>query len=411
MKVNVPFFLLKVLIILQYLNIVADLFPSYIQIGVLFLWILSMLGSQRELLNKCIYLSGFSLIIFLIVLLRCFISGSIDLSYFSPMAAAISRYQVFAYLTLFPYVISLDRKKKQQIFNLTLICIAITILVSLYYIKMVDPQAIRNTQGVSYFGVGDFLLMYGMAMLMGPLFVFILEKIKRHDRPFMYIVSFILMSICLILCNLVTSVVISVVSIAVTLFISRGRKSWQLLLGIVLAIAIAMKSFWAQLLENIARSGVFYWSTSNKLIAIANVLRGDFANTDTLSLRLKLTMISVNSFKDNPVFGIDFANHKSGVIGGHAQWADDLARYGILGNCFIVISYMFAARYTIRYSEGLMMKYFMISEWIVFILLGFLNPCLSGTILMVMFVVVPAMNFYFEEESSTYENRNYKSIQ
>lgn len=397
MKINVSFLLLKALIVLQYLNLVADCFPSYFQMIVFIFWLIVMFAQKEKILNRCAYLSWFSFVFFAFVLLRCVSANMLDLSYFSPMNAAIGRYQLFAYLTLFPYVITLNKKQKKQIFDLTLACMAITVIVSLYYILFVDPQAIRNTQGVDYFGVGDFLLMYGMAMLMGPLLALIIAKRKKHEKPVLYFIVFCLMLLCLILCNLVTSLVIAIISIAVTVFLTQGRRVWQLTVGMLAIVVVALKSVWASMLRKIASSEIFYWTMNNKLIAIANVLQGDFENVDTLSLRVELSMIGLNSFKQNALFGIDFRNHKSGVIGGHAQWTDDLARYGIIGNLFLVLYYIFAAKYTVRQCKSSFVKHLMISEWIVFLILGFLNPCLSGTVLMVMFVVVPSLEFYFDE--------------
>lgn len=396
MKINSSLFLIKILIILQFMNPIADFFPSYIQMGIFALWVLSMLKS-REILNRCFYTSLISLAIFFITILRCLFAGAIDLGYFSPMQAAIGRYQFFVYVMLFAYVNELEKKEKEQVFNIALLSIMVTVLVSLYYLRVIDPQAIRNTQGVSYFGVGDFQLMYAIAVFLGPYFIFIKEKIRRHDKFMMHVICFILMIVCIILCNLVTSVVISIASIAILYFISLEKKEEQLIWGIVTIVFILMKSIWASLLKKIAETNIFYWTMNDKLNAIANILLGDMTNTDTLSLRVKLTNISLDSFKEHPFMGINFKNHQSGIVGGHAQWVDDLARFGILGNIIIWLNYFLVAKKTINISKTMKIKRIMGGVWIVFLVLGFLNPCLSGTILTIIFIVIPCMEFYFVE--------------
>ena len=76
------------------------------------------------------------------------------------------------------------------------------------------------------------------------------------------------------------------------------------------------------------------------------------------------------------------------------QWADDLARFGILGNLIIILNYAIIAIYTINTSKNMLEKNSMIATWIIFTILGFLNPLLSGPILMMIFVVIPILNEY-----------------
>lgn len=100
---------------------------------------------------------------------------------------------------------------------------------------------------------------------------------------------------------------------------------------------------------------------------------------------------SLQSFSENPIFGINFKNHVEGEIGCHCQWADDLGRFGILGNIFIVYNYVRIVKYTIR-NSGTFVKRNIISAWICFFILGFLNPNLSGTILMAILVIIPTFD-------------------
>lgn len=390
MLVNMAFLMTEILVILQFMNPIGDLFPSYIQMVVFALWLL-FVCFDKKLIWKFISISLVSAVILCFTFIRCIEAGTLDMGYFSPMQAVIGRYQFFVYPTMFIYIIRLEAKKKRRIFNLAVISIITTVIVSLYYVIGVYPQAIRNTQGVSFFGVGDFQLMYAMALFSGPYLSYIRKRWANKDRALVHIISFGLICLCIILCNLVTAVVTLALSIALSYYFYTKKLRHKLFLITIAGGAVAFKKVWADLLRNIAEKNIFYWSTNKKIIAVANLISGEHYGLDTISVRIKLTKTSWNSFKEHFLFGIDFRNHQSGVIGGHAQWVDDLARFGIFGNIIIWGNYIYIARYTIKNSCSFEMRSSLIVAWITFFVLGFLNPCLSGTIFMIMFIVIPCM--------------------
>ncbi len=382
--------MLETLIILVYLNPVADLFPSFLQIGIFVLWALFSIRNTK-LWGEALSISIINFIILVFSLLRCVMADQLNTDYYSTLQVVIARYQVFIYPILFIYVKGLSNRDKKKIFTLAIACILGTVLVSLYYIAAVDPQAIRNTQrSVALFGVGDFMLMYAIAIAIGPLLFLIIER--RHDKKSnkLLIISVVLMVVCLILCNLVTSVVVAAISIF-AMYIVRNKKKYGLVIvAAFAAIALAARTLLSKALFALAGKDLFYWSTNNKIIAIANVLSGDMTNIDTLSRRFMLARWSLESFKKHPFFGLDWKDHAYGTIGCHMQWADDLGRYGLIGNAIILLSYIRIAKYSVTSIENSFVKDSMITLWIMFFILGFLNPCLSATNLMMMFVVIPA---------------------
>lgn len=399
MKINIPMLLLKILIIIQYVNLVADLFPSFVQIIVFVLFLLSICNNKK-VISEGLKISYISLLIFIVVLLRCVIADRLDTSYYSPFQNVIVRYQFFVYPFIFGYINTLNNKMKKEIFKIAIISILITVIVSFYYMLFVDPQAVRNTQGVYYWGVGDFQLMYAIAILIGPLFMLISENKRKKKKTFYLVFALVLMLLCLILCNLVTTWIIVGISVGISAFLMIKSKLKYTLTGIVLFVIIAIRSSIAKLLYLISESGIFYWSTSNKIAAIANVLSGNFVNIDTLSRRMMLINQSLTSFSKHPLFGINFKEHIMGNIGCHSQWADDLARYGIIGNFIIFLNYIKVAKYTISHCTNYLTRKSMICAWITTFILGFLNPCLSGTILMAIFVLIPTIDSVSEEEKN-----------
>lgn len=395
---SVSFVLLEFLIILVYLNPIADLFSSYIQIIVFILWILFMVNN-KAFFGEALPFTVLNILIFIFSLIRCIFANQINTDYYSTFQIVIARYQMMIYPILYIYVKRLNKEKKRTLFNLAIFSIVGTILVSLYYILFVDPQAIRNTQrSVPLFGVGDFMLMYAMAISVGPIFFFIIKRIKDGKRSIGYILSFLLIIICLLLCNLVTSVVIAAISLFVMYIVSRNNKSMISILCIMSILLYIIKSNIAQLFYFIASKNLFYWSTNNKIIAIANVLNGDMTNIDTLSRRFMLASWSINSFKEHFLFGINWKNQKYGVIGCHMQWADDLGRFGVIGNLLFLIDYLYMFNYMKQHTLNTFVKNSIVTVWIMFFILGFLNPCLSATNLMMMFVIIPSMDGFFDYE-------------
>lgn len=384
--------MLYILIILQYMNPVADLLPNYYQIIIALLLIICIV-KNKKISRSIIQKPMLSFIIFLMTLLMCIYSDRLDLDYFSPMQSCIERYQIFINALLFTYIMTLSNKERLNIFILSIACIVTTVIVSLYYILMIDPQAVRNTQGVSYYGVGDFQLMYAMAILSGPYLMYIKDCYTKKQKFFYHILCFALMMICLLLCNLVTSVVVSVVSIVISRYYFCNNKITKKIFFYSLIALLSLKNLIAYLLKLVAEKGIFYWSTNNKILAVSNLILGNNENLDTLSARADLTMISLNTFRNNLLFGVDFKEHVSGIVGGHAQWVDDLARFGFIGNIAIIWNYLYFANYSISALKKEKLKKAVKSAWCVLFILGFLNPCMSGTILMIILVVIPCIPY------------------
>jgi len=60
------------------------------------------------------------------------------------------------------------------------------------------------------------------------------------------------------------------------------------------------------------------------------LLSGNIEITD-LSQRVSLLMNSISSFISSPLIGIGAYYNSYDIVGGHSQFIDDFARYGIFG--------------------------------------------------------------------------------
>lgn len=392
------FILLQLLIMLIFLNPVADLLPSYIQILVFIIW-LFFASMNTSFLKDAFSISWINIIVFIISLLRCIIADQLNTSYYSSFQVVISRYQLVVYPIIFMYVIRLNNTDKRKIFNLFYFCITITVLFSLFYIFYIDPQAIRNTQrDVTLFGVGDFIFIYSLSIAIGPIFFLVIRRLRSSKFFVLYFLSFILILVCIVLSNLVTSVIVSILSLTLMYIINYKKIIFSSLIPIISVCLFTLKKYISQFLKYIASKQLFYWSTNNKILAISNLLAGDYRNLDTLSRRKMLAEFSIESFRNNLLFGINWKDHKYGVIGCHMQWADDLGRYGVVGNFVIFLNYVYMIYITIKRIDSKFVKSALKTSWLMFFILGFLNPCISSANLMIIFVIIPSMTGFFEDK-------------
>ena len=404
------FYLLEILIILVFMNPVSDLLPNYTQIIVFSLWFLFNLKNTAIIRNGLSY-TFINIIIFIFTFVRCAAAGQLNTDYYSSFQIVISRYQMFVYPFIFMYVIKLHAEEKRKLFNLSIFCITITVLFSLYYIFFIDPQAVRNTQReIELYGVGDFMLIYSLAISSGPIIYFINRKRYLNQNTMIYYICFILIIMCILFCNLVTSVIICALSIFIMSIVHKNNKIHLLFSSIIVFLLIALKGMLANVLYFVANKNFFYWSTNNKILAIANILEGDYTNIDTLSRRFMLAGRSLKSFKEHPLLGINWNRHEYGTIGCHMQWADDLGRYGVLGNIIIYLNYIYLARVSVNSMSSNFNRNCMITIWIMFFILGFLNPCISSTNLMMIFVVIPSMEGFFTiDQRGNNEKKSFSS--
>lgn len=392
MKFDPSLFMLKTLIVLKFANIVGDVIPSYFQVVVTVLWFVSVL-LKKQLTVKSLKYSICSFVIFLITFLLCIYSNRLELDYFSPINSAIARYEFLIFSLIFSYVVLIEEEQRNELFKCSMKCITLTSLISLYYVLFIEPLAIRYSDYYKLIGVCDFQFVYSMAIFIGPYFCYIIDCYKRNVDVCFNVMVFILLLSCIGLSSLVTSVVIAVISLMLSFVIFFNKKIYNYLLYCILGIVVLCRKFFAEILILFSTKDIFNETINRKIVAIANIILGSDKYLDTYSIREDLTRISLNTFKENCWFGIDFKDHIAGVIGGHAQWADDLARYGILGNFFIIINYITTFSYMYKELKDYRKRKTITIALVNFLVLGFLNPNLSGTILLVIFVLVPCLPF------------------
>lgn len=235
--------------------------------------------------------------------------------------------------------------------------------------------------------------IYSLALLSGY-FVYILRKIALSDCKYKQFIT-----VCLITSILVIGAIVTLSMYATALFlmffgiilgIIYKRPNWQKkIILITLFVVVGYITFFPLILSAVQT----YIPDSKILVArfqeVMNILDGHADEDASSSARFSLSMISLNTFWDNPIIGI---THETGDIdkilfvklGNHAEWVDDLALYGVFA--FALFGFVWKT-YIILYKKADILVLFGS-----FLLLGFFNKCLYVVIMTIVFLYAPLIH-------------------
>lgn len=186
---------------------------------------------------------------------------------------------------------------------------------------------------------------------------------------------------------LMTAIILAIVGAALSVFYRRDKSLFNLAIKTTFTVLILAVLF----LFNYNRIYNYAVNIGNKetiqrLEEVKGVLTGNLSQGSDLGSRNNLRTVSFNTFLSHPIFGV---HHKyidevnESVIGNHAQWIDDLARYGM----FSVLMYLFlyyALKKQYRDTNILLPVLF-------YVITGFLNPLLYPSSSINIFVLVPLL--------------------
>ena len=163
----------------------------------------------------------------------------------------------------------------------------------------------------------------------------------------------------------------------------------------IIPIFFLIRSQVVLFLRFISTLTIFPSLTRSKILVAASVLETAELSS-TLLDRQEFKMNALNSFNNNPFFGISYMEYGNGTVSGHADWFDVLAVNGIIG--FILLC---LAIFSLTFStfKKLINKYDKFTFFIgitLFIILGFVNPNLSIEVLSTVFIIIPILLSEYE---------------
>lgn len=371
-----------------------------------YIWLLSVFLAKPRVVFKILnQIHYYSLFIFLLFL---FLGFSYANGVFSTVKAIGAFIQVLAPIFMYEFYSKFLSKKTVR--NLIVITLGIYIYYSfktILYLEL-NPLAAREMVSIgvddSLLIGGGFSLAYGFAILIPVLVYLAFNYSKFEEQIFinnLFTRVLIFFAIIVFLVTIYQSMF--AISFLIMLFGSLyslirmnkvKKKNNTLLYGVfIIAVFIILSANQLMpLLQNYLAS--LNTVISNKLLVLLNL--SDYSNikdTGSLGTRLELYMNSFYIWLDNPFLGVaykyDFSTTKMIAIGmgAHSEWLDLLAKYGLL-SVFLMI-YIFTPKKVYKYNQGYKLGF------ILFIILGFLNPIYIFNIFFIVFFYSPLLDDYF----------------
>lgn len=330
-------------------------------------------------------------VLLIIIIARSVLAKNLGFGFSDPMRMTIMIGNMIIAYNLYLYIRTRGEYFQKIIVLTALIGLSITILFSIYYVTFVDYLAVRNATRVNI-GVGDFNLIYSIIFLAIICFVNFNFSKYIHQKVIMIFI-FIITLLLIIKANFMTALLLFLVASVLTFImgIATGKKR-IIALSSLFFIGILFFFFKTQigtLLINLANANFFSWVINEKIIVVGDQLRGMQGDLETLGIRMEKITYTLQTFYQNPYFGVSYNNYNAFTIGGHAQWFDDLARFGFLGMVLWVSFYLTVFRRTLIKIEDEASRLSTQLAWLLFIVLGFLNPNTMSTVTMMLLTIIP----------------------
>lgn len=307
-----------------------------------------------------------------------------------------------------------NEKVDKILIRTTIACFIVTALTTIYNLR-INMNASRKLASSStpieerlYLesrNIGSFDFIYGILILL-PMLIFIIKSMKMQKKTmFLNIMIILLIIICIALANF--TIAYFFLGISLLLIFIPAKRDLKVTGIIIAAVSVVCLPIIINVLIYILSIVVNYIPsimTRNKINKIISLLSGNIEITD-LSQRVSLLMNSISSFISSPLIGIGAYYNSYDIVGGHSQFIDDFARYGIFGATPLIMFFRKFRRYILKNISDISLKNAYILSWLYFVILGLLNPVYGYGILFAVFVVLPTVIRDFQNKSNMSTNK------
>ena len=294
---------------------------------------------------------------------------------------------------------------------LVLYHITITISICLLGIHGTGLYRSRSSEGGILLAPQNFTIY---AAFMGIYYAY---KIMQSQRKrIIYIGLFLLNFVYIVMSSYTTQVFFFVFGVFTVFFYTKIKKKSTRIVVIAI-VGIALLIIQDQIVPFLSYINETMFASNPPVnVRIKEIIRllenGSITGTD-LGKRVELITVSLTTFLNNPICGIEFNNYNSlehGItIGSHCQWADDLGRYGLVG-MFFYISFLRIIWNKLSKISGIEDNPVKSAVFVYIMVYGFFNPVISeGTVMFVLIIQlllkldsdrVLERNIYSHEEDS-----------
>lgn len=383
--------------------------------------LLLLLGSTYTLTKALLY--AFSLLILLLVLLSsnkrhistpvlliiCFcvlyfftgiLNGEIEYILKLEMSFIVQSIP----LIVFNYFYKRDHEELLRIFKYSIIVYLILLVIYAVYF-FTNPFIARATDNNGVYG-NDVILGSGYFFTYSVVFFLICHVLFYVDKNGSLYKKIILYFLCFVIIFYTGSSITLYVSAScfslalVSSKFKKGRRWLFILLSIIIALILILA--YQELGKLFLRIGDVSGNiVEQRFYEMGQKIVFGRSTDDGMDARLNTLQRSLDGFLYRPVFGIGYLVGNNNVLaksisfGGHSQFLDDLALFGIIGFLLRILVYVFS----FQRIHSLDDEPPLLSLVICFILMGFLNPLYCEHVNYVLFFLAPAYLIYKREKN------------
>lgn len=248
-------------------------------------------------------------------------------------------------------------------------------------------------------------------VIMGLVYLLLKSKKKRVLR-----ITLILLDIIyLYMANYTTQLLFAFLGIVIVIAMGskmkkKNRIITMLFLGIIIMVTIPILPEFIRLV-----SETFFATNEivkTRLEELALLLQGGNIQGTDLKFRFDLMSRSFSAFLHDSIFGVPFSHYNTidtgWIIGGHSEWFDDLARYGIVGMIFFCLflyrSYQMVFKplgNAVELKKALLL---------IGLLYGFANPLVRYMEFEFLYIIILMTEYYYCQERIEAEHVVYSKL-
>lgn len=293
----------------------------------------------------------------------------------------------------------LPEKNKYTLLKCVFIIMAISSGISVYDALFIDKYAIRYYLDRKFNYVVNFDQFYAYCIVLSVLGFAILSFYKKY-KAVGQIILFLLLLLLVGVSLYTTGIMLCAIGLFLGYVIFKWSKSKTkfIVLSIIallsLLIIFIFRNSVSDFIYNVTDS--LNWIIRDRLRGVADMLLGTYHHNEySYDRREELMGYSMSTFRVHPFLGVGYKGYGYGIIGCHQEWPDLLGVFGIVGLViFVALITIFIKHVKKSIVNRVDLQSFRIAL-VLFVLLGFLNPCISMPTLCAVFIIAPNVSVIF----------------
>lgn len=362
---------------------------------------------QNRSISKFFYSSTFVFLIlniFVVVTCFCFVTNS---EFKQTNSTYIKQLMILVLLCGIFLILKMKLSKERNVVvGFYILGIAVSAVYTTYVALSGGEMIIRQTAYGVYdssfkFTYGGFDFIYGLVIIYVA-FLTVYHRARKRIRPIhqcIMLVMIIIMAITIILSQYSTAFALILIFTVLELLPRNIFKYlFLILLGVLIYFAPTLITGFISFIPfipDLTSSRINELILSFSGLGASEYIIGDGQRMDRILWSLKI-------FAEHPILG-GFATNTTLPFGYHTEWIDQLARYGAIATLFSASFWAKMHRHIVSYSPSDVTKACVTNSFIMFVVLGFLDPISMVVTAAPLFILCPFLEEVFLKEKA-YKN-------